>query len=152
MGDNLMIGSALCGESSDGPHGVPGVYYSVGSRRNCQGLDAGRFFKGDIAEILVFNSSLNATELKAVSDYLAPKWGIPPPPAHNSCTPTTANCSAFWEESVSPGDQKNVTAFAKALQSNDILRQTVVADWANLMQGCVQSSTRTFFFLVCLAA
>ena len=84
--DSLMLGAALCGESSDGPHGVSGVHYAVGSRRNCQGLDAGRFFKGDIAEVLVFNSSLNATQLKVrVGPTRRLDVDIKHPPKHVNC-------------------------------------------------------------------
>ena len=40
------------------------------------GNGGGRFYNGDMCEILIFNRSLNSTEMKQVHTYLGQKWGI----------------------------------------------------------------------------
>lgn len=40
------------------------------------GNGGGRFYNGDMCEILIFNRSLSSTEMKQVHTYLGQKWGI----------------------------------------------------------------------------
>ena len=49
----------------------------------------GRFFNGDIAEVLVYPYALNATTRAAVNAYLAAKWQLPHPP--KDCTAPSSN-------------------------------------------------------------
>lgn len=49
----------------------------------------GRFFNGDIAEVLVYPVALNASQRAAVEAYLAAKWSLPHPP--KDCTLPTSN-------------------------------------------------------------
>jgi hypothetical protein len=40
------------------------------------GHGGGRYYNGDMCEILIFNRALNSTEMKQVHTYLGQKWGI----------------------------------------------------------------------------
>ena len=40
------------------------------------GFGGGRYYNGDMCEILIFNRSLSSTEMKQVHTYLGQKWGI----------------------------------------------------------------------------
>lgn len=68
---------AAKGESSSG--------YQVGSRlleshagQPVSPIDAGRFFNGDIAEIIVYSSILSVEQREMVEKYLSTKWDLPP--------------------------------------------------------------------------
>jgi len=50
--------------------------FEVGSRNS----EDGRFLVGDVAELLVFDRALNASERSAVNGYLWQKWGLGPHP------------------------------------------------------------------------
>jgi hypothetical protein len=40
------------------------------------GFGGGRFYNGDMCEILIFNRALSSTEMKQVHTYLGQKWGV----------------------------------------------------------------------------
>lgn len=73
-----------CLELSAPPRVASGAGFEVGSRN----LEMGRYFVGDVAEILVFDRALNVTERAAVNAYLWAKWSLPPPPKHCAAVPT----------------------------------------------------------------
>lgn len=135
-GTALLSGNALCSESVIGPQGVPGFQFSVGSRNNGD-LPYDRFFKGDIAELMVFNTTLNSTELAAAASHLTQKWGLP---VTSSCS-AVPNCTAKWDSAVPPTAVANMTRFSSSLQGDPELRQTLVADWAGLMIGYAHAYT-----------
>ena len=84
----------------DGTKGTASSGYQVGSRllesragQPVSPIDAGRFFNGDIAEIIVYSSVLSAEQRESVEKYLSTKWGLPllqkcdtppPPPVPDS--------------------------------------------------------------------
>lgn len=67
-----------CYELSAGPQSAKqgAAGYEVGSRNS----ELGRYLVGDVAEVLVYDRALNASERAAVNDYLWAKWGLPPRP------------------------------------------------------------------------
>ena len=50
--------------------------YTTGLAIGSLGAGGGRFYNGDMCEILIFNRSLSSTEMKQVHTYLGQKWGI----------------------------------------------------------------------------
>jgi hypothetical protein len=50
---------------------VANTTYQIGNR-----TAADRAFNGDIAELIIYNVSLSASEITSVEDYLADKWGF----------------------------------------------------------------------------
>jgi len=50
--------------------------YTTGLAIGTWGYGGGRFYNGDICEILIFNRALTTTEMKQVHTYLGQKWGI----------------------------------------------------------------------------
>jgi hypothetical protein len=50
--------------------------YTTGLAIGYWGNGGGRFYNGDMCEILIFNRSLSSTEMKQVHTYLGQKWGI----------------------------------------------------------------------------
>tara|TARA_R110000868_G_scaffold48107_2_gene156775 strand:+ start:2148 stop:4220 length:2073 start_codon:yes stop_codon:yes gene_type:complete len=50
--------------------------YTTGLGIGSLGAANGRFYNGDMCEILIFNRSLSSTEMKQVHTYLGQKWGI----------------------------------------------------------------------------
>ena len=50
--------------------------YTTGLAIGYWGAGGGRFYNGDMCEILIFNRSLSSTEMKQVHTYLGQKWGI----------------------------------------------------------------------------
>ena len=50
--------------------------YTTGLGIGSLGAGNGRFYNGDMCEILIFNRSLSSTEMKQVHTYLGQKWGI----------------------------------------------------------------------------
>lgn len=53
--------------------GASGTGFMIGSRN----AELGRYFKGEVSEILVYNSSLSPTDISILSNYLETKWNIP---------------------------------------------------------------------------
>jgi hypothetical protein len=97
-----------CEELSVGAHGDSSVGYDVGSR----GDEMGRYFIGDVAEVLVFSRVLTSAERTAVNAYLWSKWKLPPAPKHcdqpSNTTAVTINFAyGGYQEargsSISPG-------------------------------------------------
>jgi len=58
--------------------GTP-VAYSVGTYVGASGAGWGEYWNGDIAEIIVYNSVLNANQIGQVNGYLGEKYGIAVP-------------------------------------------------------------------------
>jgi hypothetical protein len=50
--------------------------YTTGLAIGYWGNGGGRFYNGDMCEILIFNRSLSSAEMKQVHTYLGQKWGI----------------------------------------------------------------------------
>jgi len=50
--------------------------YTTGLAIGYWGAGGGRFYNGDMCEILIFNRALSSTEMKQVHTYLGQKWGI----------------------------------------------------------------------------
>lgn len=50
--------------------------YTTGLAIGYWGNGGGRFYNGDMCEILIFNRALSSTEMKQVHTYLGQKWGI----------------------------------------------------------------------------
>jgi hypothetical protein len=50
--------------------------YTTGLSIGFLGNGGGRFYNGDMCEILIFNRSLSSTEMKQVHTYLGQKWGV----------------------------------------------------------------------------
>ncbi len=61
-----------------------GTWPATGFGQNFSG--GGRYFQGDVAEVLVFDRTLDETERSAVLDYLNSKWIATGPSASVSCT------------------------------------------------------------------
>jgi hypothetical protein len=136
-GTTLVLGPELCDESSIGPTGTPGTAYSVGARNNGD-VPYDRFFKGDIAEVMVFASALTTPDLKSAASYLAEKWGLNTTSAGCRALP---NCTTAWNSAVPPANVANLTAFSKVLRSNEVLQQTLVAEWVQLTLGYADAYT-----------
>jgi hypothetical protein len=78
---NLATASSFLGGCSELPGGhpvaVPFVAKPATSFRLGQRFDTyGRFFKGDVHELLVYNRSLSTAERQAAEAYLSNKWGV----------------------------------------------------------------------------
>lgn len=56
-------------------HGNPANFYQVGTRND----EFGRYFKGDISEILIFDGVLSASDQAMITNYLIAKYAIPEP-------------------------------------------------------------------------
>jgi hypothetical protein len=50
--------------------------HQVGSRNN----EMGRYFRGEISELLVWGTALSPLDVAAAHAYLRAKWGLPSPP------------------------------------------------------------------------
>ena len=91
--------------------------YMVGSRGNDL-VHPGRFFKGDVSEIIVYNRSLTEAERMAVELYLETQWQAPD---------TNPNCTVQYDCNITaPYAQQsiNLTLFTQTLIENDTLSNT----------------------------
>ena len=80
-GASVAVGGCIHAKQGDVPVGRAGAGMMVGSRNN----ELGRYFKGDIAEVIIYPRALNSSEAAAVRTYLAAQW--PQMPSHK-CTPS----------------------------------------------------------------
>jgi hypothetical protein len=95
---------AGCVDSIDAAQGAAGTAYMVGSRGN----ELGRYFKGALAELLVYPTALSDAERGAAEAYLAAKWSIP---VRTNCSVLPPiNCSAAIGQ-VTTDLVANLTAF-----------------------------------------
>jgi len=72
MSQRINEGNSTRGLTGTGSiSSVANTTYQVGNR-----TAADRAFNGDIAELIIYNVSLSASEITSVEDYLADKWGF----------------------------------------------------------------------------
>jgi hypothetical protein len=73
-------GASSAGRINGGASALSGNPGSTGWRGYCLGQyrpgDSGSEYAGDIAEVIVYDSSLSLTDINRVGAYLAAKWGI----------------------------------------------------------------------------
>jgi len=113
-----------CFEAQAGTTDVATTNFSIGSRRG----ERGRFFKGEVAEVVAFSVALTEEQVGLMEEYLHAKWlGFPGP---TKCT-SSFNCSAIF--TVAPSTLKTLAAFDIALRQNATLSQTLVASWTSLL-------------------
>ena len=109
--------------------GVPGRYFSIGSRRN----EPGRHFKGQISELLVFNRSLSPSEEAAMNNYLAAKWELR---SNASCdTNVIFPCKRMLPDST------NTSRFVALLVAHG-LQHTLVTEALQLSLGYLDTFSR----------
>jgi len=99
-----------CAQAQAPAHSSRARGVMVGTRNN----ELGRFFKGDIGEVLVYPWALNASEAAAVRAYLAQQWPQAPPPRSN-CTHRPSD-TGFLVSKVYA-----VTRYTQAVQSRNTL-------------------------------
>lgn len=73
--------------------GTSTASYSAGDRTDL-GLAESRAMKGDVYEVIIYNSALSDTDRNKVEAYLATKWGISR--AASSGTPTSISGCRLW--------------------------------------------------------
>ncbi len=66
--------TGAAGEAAGNP-----IAYSGGTYVGASGAGGGEYWNGDIAEIIVYNSVLNATQIGQVNSYLGEKYGVAVP-------------------------------------------------------------------------
>jgi len=108
-GARVAVGGCAHAEQRDVPTGRAGEGVMVGSRGN----EPGRYFKGDVGEVIVYPRALNASEAAAVRAYLAAQW--PQVPAHR-CVPSRRSDKGFELSQMYA-----VTRYTQAIQSRNTL-------------------------------
>ena len=97
----------------------------LGSRGNDE-LHPGRFFKGDISEIIVFNRTLTEAERATVVQYLDQQWSVP----NNN-----PNCTVLYDCNVTDPyalQAQTLSRFTQLLSGNDTLASTYAYAHASL--------------------
>jgi hypothetical protein len=106
-------GSALyvdgCLEVSANPPSQTGTSIMIGSRND----ELGRFFRGAVGEVVVFDRALNATELHAMTAYFQGAWPTLPAKAH--CNPPSDKVSAQVNSIYA------ITRYTQAIQSRNTM-------------------------------
>jgi hypothetical protein len=79
-GQTWLNGSAVDGTTTNRPRTMSVVsIVTTGGVRADQfgsGNTSGRYWRGDLAELIIYDQPLNGTDRKAVEDYLALKYGL----------------------------------------------------------------------------
>jgi hypothetical protein len=121
-----------CLDSAEGAAQAAGTGFMVGSRNN---QDA-RFFKGALAELIVYPSGLVDADRQSVEQYLSLKWGIAP----------TKNCAAYPQPNCTTSQStqvllNNFTAFVAAMTAAGYPTARYESAHALLFARTVQSWT-----------
>jgi hypothetical protein len=95
-----------CEQDAGPAQGGAGAHLFVGSRL----AQYGRFFKGALAEVLVYPRALNDTEVAAVTAYLLAAWPAVKP---------RARCHAAADDGFRLSQQYAVTRYVHAVQSRN---------------------------------
>eukprot|EP00042_Codosiga_hollandica_P038236 m.309148 g.309148 ORF g.309148 m.309148 type:complete len:926 (+) comp55339_c0_seq1:5-2782(+) len=114
-----------CIDDFDGAVSSPSLTYMVGSR-GADPAHADRYFKGDIAEIAVFNRTLSDSERMSVVNYMTAEWSINNP--NPKCVPQY-NCSI--PPSIAP-QLEQADNFLQLLAGNETTQETYVQAHASL--------------------
>ena len=114
---SAFFNGSLVGSAANGTAGSLTYGMVVGSRYESNTISTGKYFRGNVGEVLVFSRTLTTAERQQVERYLGQKWGISVTP------PTASNADAqAWINNVYANGGTVSTATANAVNTfcNDI--------------------------------